>query len=118
MVHEPRRPLPADVNNHLSEPATTPGLGFLTIILPSGRHVPVRPPASGRGIVTLGDVLYVLKELSEQALAYGAHVVDHAMRKNANKGPGRKGLWTWVVEGKPVSGYLTIGLEDVVWPRR
>ena len=117
-MHEPRRPLPAEVNNHMREPATNPGLGYLTIILlPNGRHVPVQPSADGRGIITLGDVLHVLKELSEQAMAYGAHLVDHETRKNASKGLGRKGLWTWDVDGKPVAGYLTIGVEDVVWPR-
>jgi len=116
-MHEPRRPLPADVNKHLSEPATNLGLGFLTIILlPSGHHVQVQP-SSGRGIVTLGDVIQILKELSEQAVTYGAPILDHEMRKNASKGPGHKGLWTWMVDGKPVAGYLTIGVEDVVWPR-
>ena len=109
--------MPADVNNHLSEPATNPGLGVLTIILPSGRHVPVQP-SGGRGIVALGDVLYVLRQLSEQAMSYGAHIVDHELGKNASKGPGRKGLWTWVVDGKPTAGYLTIGLEDIVWSGR
>ena len=118
-MREPKRPLPADVNNHLREPATNPGLGFITIILlPSGLHVPIRPSASERGIVTLGDVLHMLKELSEQAVAYGAHIVDHEVRKNPNKGLSHKGLWTWAVEGKPVAGYLTLGVEDVVWPRR
>jgi len=119
MIHEPRRPLPADVNNHLREPATNPGLGFLTIILlPDERHVPVQLSAVGWGIVTLGDVLHVLKELSaaflkERNMAYG---VDHETRKNGSRG--RKGLWTWTVEGKPAAGYLMIGMEDVVWPRR
>jgi len=82
------------------------------------RHVPVQPSAGGRGIVTLGDVLHVLKELSEQAMAFGAHIVDHGTRKNASNSPGRKGLCTWVVDGKPGAGYLTIGVEDIVWPRR
>lgn len=113
MTHEPKRPLPADVNNHLGEPATNPGLGFLTILLLDGRQAPVQLSAGGCGFVTLGDVLHVLKELSERAMAYGAQT-----RKNASKGPGRKGLWTWVVDGKPAAGYLTIGVEDVVWPRR
>ena len=118
MMHEPKRPLPADVNNHLREPATNLGLGFLTIILlPDGRHVQVQPSAGGRGIVTLGDVLHVLRDLSERAMAYEAHIVDKT-QKNANKGPSCKGLWTWVVDGKPVAGYLTIGMEDVIWLRR
>ena len=109
MMHEPKRPLPADVNNRLREPATNLGLGFLTIILlPDGRHVQVQPSAGGRSIVTLGDVLHVLRDLSERAMAYGAHIVDHEMRKSASKGPSRKGLWTWMVDGKPVAGYLTI----------
>ena len=115
MAYEPRKALPADVNNHLSEPATNPGLGYLTIILhPSGRHVPVQPSAIGRGIVRLGDVLHVLRELSAALLEERSHKTQ----KNANRGPGRKGLWTWMVDGKPVAGYLTIGVEDVVWPRR
>jgi len=67
--------------------------------------------------VTLGDVFNVLKELSEGAMAREAHIVDHETQKNASKGPGRKGLWTWMVDSKPVAGYLTIGVEDVVWPR-
>ena len=119
MMHERRRPLPADVNNHLREPATNPGLGFLTIILlPNRHHIPVQPSTGGGGIITLGDVLHVLKELSEQAMAYKAHIVDHETQKDASQGPGRKRLWTWVVEGKPRAGYLTIGLEDVVWHGR
>ena len=129
-MHEPRRPLPADVNNHLSEPATNPGLGFLSIILlPSGRQVPVQPSTAGRDIVTLGDVLQVLRELgagllegrnvvgAQRAIAYTAHIVDQETQKYARKGPIRKGLCAWVVDGEPVAGYLTIGVEDVVWLR-
>ena len=130
-MHEPRRPLPADVNNHLSDPATNPGLGFLTIILlPSGRHVPVQPSSAGRGIITLGDVLQVLRDLNaasleernivgtRRAAPYMAQIVDQETQENANRGPMAKGLWTWVVGGEPVAGYLTIGVEDVAWPRR
>jgi len=127
MIHRPRKPLPANGNNHLSEPATNPGLGFLTIILlPSGRHAPVEPSAVARGIVTLGDVLHVLKGLnaalrkdqdivrSERASAYRAHIVDQETQGNVRQGPVAKGLWTWVVDGKPAAGYLTIGAEDVL----
>ena len=130
MMNEPRKPLPADINNRLSELATTPGLGFLTLILlPGGRHIPVQPSAVGRGTVTLGDVLHVLKELctalqkdqsivrAQRDATYRAHIVDQETQKNPRQGPVRKGLWTWVVDGKPVVGYLTIGVEDVVWPR-
>lgn len=130
MMHEPQRPLPADVNNHLSKPATNPGLGFLTIILlPDRRHVPVQPSAGGRGIVTLGDVLHVLKQLgiallaeqnlarAEREVAHRTHIVDKEMQQIVREGPMRKGLWTWMVDGKPVAGYLTISVEDVVWPR-
>ena len=131
MMHEPRKPLPVDVNNHLSELVTNPGLGFLTIILlPSGRHVPVQPSAVRSGVVTLGDVLHVLEDLNvallqernvvcaEREAAYRVHIVDHKTQKHARQGPMRKGLWAWVVAGRPVAGYLTLGVEDVVWPRR
>ena len=131
MMHEPRKPLPADVNNHLSEPATNPGLRFLTIILlPSRRHILVQSSASGRSTVTLGDVLQVLKDLSaalreernavggKRVAAYGTHIVDQETQKYGSRGPVRKGLWTWVVDGNPVAGYLTIGVEDVVWLSR
>ena len=62
-THNPLKPLPADVKNRLSEPTTNRGLGFLTIILlPGGCHIPVQPSAVGRGIITLVDMLHVLKE--------------------------------------------------------
>jgi hypothetical protein len=130
LLNEHRKPLPADVNNHLGEPATKPGLGFITIILlPIGRHVPVQPSAIGRGTVTLGDVLQVLRNLSAALLgeqnvaragreaAYRAHAVAPEIQRNTRQGV-RKGLWTWVVDDRSVAGYLTIDVEDVVWPRR
>jgi hypothetical protein len=128
MELELRKPLAADVNNHLSDPATNLGLGFLTI--PSGRDVPVQPSAVGRRTIVLSDVLQVLRNLSaalleernfaraEREAAYRTHIVDQETQKNASQGPVLKGLWTWVVDGNPVAGYLTICVEDVVWPRR
>jgi len=89
----------------------------------------VQPSAFGRGTVTLGDVLQVLKNLSaalieeqdivgvERAAACRAHIVSQELQENARQGPRAKGLWTWVVDGKPMAGYLTIGVEDVVWWR-
>ena len=78
----------------------------------------MRPPGVGHEIVTLGDVLHVLEELS--AVLLEERNVFRAERDAAYnaRGPVPKGLWTWVIDGKPVAGYLTIGVEDVVWPRR
>ena len=89
----------------------------------------MQPSAIGRGTVTLGDVLQVLRNLSaallgEQSVAragreaaYRAHAVAPEIQRNTRQGV-RKGLWTWVVDDRSVAGYLTIDVEDVVWPRR
>jgi len=114
------------VNIHVNEPATDPALQFLSVVLLStGRTIQVLPRVgAGAGssgiIVTLGDVLHILNELStgknsSTALRWGTYYFREG--EKAVQVAWSRGLWTRMVHGGPAAGYIFIDEEDLVWGR-
>jgi hypothetical protein len=99
----------SEINSHLGEPATNPGLGLVSIaVQPSGHTIPVYASkiVHGVGFVTIGDVLNALRGFN--------HVRNVEVIPGQGTKEEAKGFWTWVVEGKPMTGYLVVDIQDVV----